>query len=217
MLAELAARVGTATFWSAIGHTITGWSIGLGLAVLIGVPLGLAIGSIPLLDRALRATIEVLRSVPPVVLLPLAVLLYGPTRQMQVFLITLGAVFPILYQSAYGARAVEPTMLDTARVFGMGRLERTVRVVLPLALPYVATGIRMASSMGIIVAIVAELLGGAAGLGNEMITARVGGDFTTMYALIIAAGLLGLAINLVMERIEASVLHWHELHRPELK
>ena len=209
MLSALVDEAGTSGFWTAVGNTLQGWVIGLALAALIAIPAGIVIGSSRLLYRSLRAVIEFLRPIPSVALIPLAVLIYGSGLESKVFLATFAATWPLLMQVLYGVQDVDPVATDTARSFGFGRAQRLLRVTLPSAIPYIATGVRISAAVALILCVTAELVIGAAGLGREINLARQGGAVDLMYALIIATGLLGWAMNAVFARGERRVLHWH--------
>ena len=212
-LSELVAQLGDGAFWSALGSTLEGWAAGLGIAVALGVPLGLLIGSSRWAYRALRVPIEFLRPIPSVALIPLAVLIYGQGLQSKVFLAAFASFWPLLIQTIYGVQDVDPVATDTARSFGLGRAERMWRVTVPSAVPYIATGIRISSAVALILAVTAELVIGAAGLGREINVARSGGNLNVMYALIVATGLLGWLLNLATSAGERRVLHWHPSQR----
>ncbi len=212
-LSELVNQFGDGAFWSAVGATLQGWALGLAIAVALGIPLGLLIGSSRWAYRALRVPIEFLRPIPSVALIPLAVLIYGQGLQSKVFLAAFASFWPLLIQTIYGVQDVDPVATDTARSFGLGRLERMWRVTVPSAVPYIATGIRISSAVALILAVTAELVIGAAGLGREINVARSGGNLDVMYALIVATGLLGWLLNLTTSAGERRVLHWHPSQR----
>ncbi len=213
MFAALFDEAGTSEFWSAVGNTVQGWALGLGIAALIAIPLGIVIGSSRLVYRALRAVIEFLRPIPSVALIPLAVLIYGSGLESKVFLAAFAATWPLLMQTLYGVQDVDPVATDTARSFGLNRFERLYRVTLPSAVPYLATGLRISSSVALILAVTAEIVIGSAGLGREINVARSGGAVELMYALIITTGLLGWLLNLATTQAERRVLHWHPSQR----
>jgi ABC-type nitrate/sulfonate/bicarbonate transport system permease component len=150
-----------------------------------------------------------------VAILPLVLLIYGTTLQMKLVLIAFGTVWPLLIQVLYGVRAVDPVVSDTARSFRMGRRRRVGLVVLPSAAPYIATGLRVGAVSALILSIVTELVGGAAGLGFEISRAELAADYPKLYALVLVSGLLGLALNALMEWPERRVLHWHPSQRGE--
>jgi ABC-type nitrate/sulfonate/bicarbonate transport system permease component len=216
-LAELGRQLGTGAFWTALANTLQGWALGLGLAILLAVPAGILVGSSRLAYRALRVPIEFLRPIPSVALIPLAVLVYGSGLESKVFLAAFAATWPLLMQTLYGVQDVDPIATDTARAFGFGRGARLRRVTLPSAVPYIATGVRISSAVALILAVTAELVIGAPGLGRAINTARAGGVPDLMYALTIATGLLGWALNVVLSKIEARALHWHPSHREVLR
>jgi ABC-type nitrate/sulfonate/bicarbonate transport system permease component len=212
-LSELATLLGDGSFWSAVGSTLQGWAIGLGIAIALGVPLGLLIGSSRWAYRALRVPIEFLRPIPSVALIPLAVLVYGTGLESKVFLAVFASFWPLFVQTLYGVQDVDPVVTDTARSFGVGRLERLWRIRLPSAVPYIATGVRISSAVALILAVTAELVIGSAGLGRSISVAQSGGAIDVMYALIIATGILGWALNILATRGERRVLHWHPSQR----
>ena len=213
ILGALAREVGEPSFWRAVADTLQGWGLGLALAAALAVPLGIVLGSSRLLYRAARVPIEFLRPVPSVALVPLAVLIYGTGLESKVFLAAFAAFWQLLVQTIYGVQDVDPVAADTARSFGFSRLRVLVQVTLPAALPYVATGLRIASAVSLILAVTAEIVIGAPGLGRDVNLARSGGNVELMYALIIATGLLGWLLNGLFVRVERRVLHWHPSHR----
>ncbi len=212
-VAELARQLTDPDFWSAVGSTLQGWALGLGIAVALAVPLGIVIGSSPLFYRAVRFVVEFLRPIPSVALVPLAVLIYGVGLESKVFLAAFAAFWPLFVQTLYGVQDVDPVATDTARSFGLGGFERLWRIKLPSAVPYIATGLRISSAVALILAVTAEIVIGSAGLGRSINVARSSGAIELMYALIITTGLLGWALNLVTTRAERRVLHWHPSQR----
>jgi ABC-type nitrate/sulfonate/bicarbonate transport system permease component len=172
------------------------------------------IGSSRLLYRASRGVIEFLRPIPSVALIPLAILIYGTGLKSKVFLASFASFWQLLVATLYGVQDVDPVATDTARSFGMSRFQRLFRVTLPSAIPYIATGVRIASAVSLILTVTAELIIGAAGLGRSINLARSGGNVELMYALILATGILGLLLNAILVRVERRVLHWHPSHRP---
>jgi ABC-type nitrate/sulfonate/bicarbonate transport system permease component len=213
ILSTLVSQLGEGSYWEAILRTLEGWAIGLAIATAIAVPLGLAIGFNELLHRSLRPIVEFLRPVPSVALVPLAILAYGTGLQSKVFLVVFASLWPLLVQTLYGARDVDPVQTETARSFRIGRMRRLLRVTLPSAVPYIATGLRIASATALILAVTAELIIGAPGLGRSITVAQSGGAVDLMYALIVTTGLLGWLLNSLFARAERRALHWHPSHR----
>jgi ABC-type nitrate/sulfonate/bicarbonate transport system permease component len=212
-LGTLADQLMTSSLWAAVGNTLEGWALGLGIATALGIPLGVVIGSNQLLYRSARGLIEFLRPVPSVALIPLAILVYGSGLQSKVFLAAFASFWQVIVAALYGVQDVDPVATDTARSFGFSRSQRMLRVTLPSALPYIATGLRIASAVSLILTVTAELVIGSAGLGRSINVARSGGDEQLMYALIVATGILGLALNAIFVLAERRVLRWHPSHR----
>jgi ABC-type nitrate/sulfonate/bicarbonate transport system permease component len=213
MLRALWDQLGTGELWRAVGDTLQGWALGLGIAAVVAIPVGMLLGSSRIGYRSMRAVIEFLRPIPSVALIPLAVLVYGTGLQSKVFLAVYASFWPILVQAIYGVQDVDPVAMDTAKSFGFGRLERLRRVTLPSSLAYIATGLRISAAVSLILCVTAELVIGAPGLGREINIARQGGATDVMYALIIVTGLLGWLINAAFVFVEKRVLHWHPSHR----
>jgi ABC-type nitrate/sulfonate/bicarbonate transport system permease component len=210
---ELWSMVQTRDFWAAFGQTVRGWALGLGIATTLAVPIGILLGSSQFALRAFRVPIEFLRPIPSAALIPLLFLTLGTTLKSEVFLATFGAFWPLLVQTIYGVRDVDPVALDTARSFGVGRFERLYRIKLPSAVPYIATGLRISSAVALILAFTAELFMGTGGLGQIMNVAESFGLTVQVYALALATGFLGLAIYVLFSAIERRALRWHPSQR----
>ena len=212
-LAELGSQIVSSGFWEAVLNTLQGWALGLGIAAALAIPLGIVIGSTRLLYRATRGLVEFLRPIPSVALIPLAILIYGTGLQSKVFLAAFASFWQIIVATLYGVQDVDPVATDTARSFGFSRVQRLFRVTLPSAIPYIATGLRIASAVSLILTVTAELVIGSAGLGRSINLARSGGNEELMYALIIATGVLGLLLNQISVFAEKRLLHWHPSQR----
>jgi ABC-type nitrate/sulfonate/bicarbonate transport system permease component len=212
-LSTLFDQLGESSFWEAVWNTLQGWALGLGIAAALAIPLGIVIGSTPLLYRAVRGLIEFLRPIPSVALIPLAILVYGVGLQSKVFLAAFASFWQLLVATLYGVQDVDPVATDTARSFGFSRGQRLFRVTLPSAVPYIATGVRIASAVSLILTVTAELVIGSAGLGRAINVARSGGNVELMYALIIVTGILGMLLNMIFVRAERRVLRWHPSQR----
>ncbi|SBS71981.1 ABC-type nitrate/sulfonate/bicarbonate transport system, permease component [uncultured Microbacterium sp.] len=203
-------------FWRDVAATMWAWFLGLSIAVISGAVLGFIIGSSRFLERATQSTIEFLRPIPSVAIIPLAVLLFGTKIQSELLLIVYASIWQVLLQVIYGTKDVDPVADATARSYGLSRWQRIRHVVWPTTLPYLMTGIRLAASVALILAITAELIIQTPGLGKQIAETREGGAVTSMYALILATGFIGVLINLVMRVIERRVLRWHMSVRMEL-
>ena len=210
---ELWSMMHTRAFWTAFGETVRGWALGLGIATALAVPLGIVLGSSQFALRAFRVPIEFLRPIPSAALIPLLFLTLGTTLKSEVFLATFGAFWPLLVQTIYGVRDVDPVAIDSARSFGLGRFEQLYRIKLPSAVPYIATGLRISSAVALILAFTAELFMGTGGLGQIMNVAESFGLTVQVYALAVATGFLGLTIYVVFSALERRALRWHPSQR----
>lgn len=216
VLVQLVADLGMTAFWAAVGETMLAWSVGLACAVALAFALGLVIGMSPFLRKATNSTIEFLRPIPSVALIPLAVLLFGTKLESSLMLIIYACFWQVLIQVLYGVADVDNVAMQTARSYGFSWFQRVRDVIFPTMLPYLMTGIRLGASVALILAITAELIIGSPGLGKEISLAQSGGAIAGMYALIVATGLLGVVINAVMRLVEQRVLSWHPSIRAEV-
>ncbi|MGN9757624.1 ABC transporter permease [Streptomyces sp. SD31] len=212
----LADEAGDSAFWSALGDTLTGWALGLAIAVCAGVVAGVVVSVVPYLREATASTIEFLRPIPSVALIPLAVLLYGTELKSVLVLVVYASFWQVLIQTLYGVQDVDPVAEETARSYGLGTWARVRHVLWPTALPYVMTGVRLAAAVALILAITAELVIGAPGLGQQIAVAQTSQAVPEMYALIVVAGLLGLLINVGARTVERRALAWHQSVRGEV-
>jgi ABC-type nitrate/sulfonate/bicarbonate transport system permease component len=216
VLASLAQDLGLALFWKAVGDTMSAWALGLAIAVVLATALGLLIGMSTFLRRATNSTIEFLRPIPSVGLIPLAVLLFGIKMESTLMLVVYASFWQVLIQVLYGVADVDAVAMNTAKSYGFSWWQRVRDVVFPTVLPYLMTGVRLAASVALILAITAELVIGSPGLGREIALAQSGGAISGMYALILATGLLGVVVNLAARWVERRVLSWHPSIRGEV-
>ena len=163
--------------------------------------------------HATRVPLEFLKPVPPIVVLPIAVLVLGPTMEMGVVLVVFGSFISIAVQTAAGVFDTDPVARATGRSYGMGRGEVLGRIVLPSALPYVGTAIRIAAPIALIVAVIAGLLGGGPGLGRSVLLSQISGDRDQLFAYVLILGVLGLVFQGLSQWGERRLLHWHPQYR----
>lgn len=213
--AALVERLSTPAFWEALLNTLGTWGIGLGISVAIGVVAGLIIGGIPVVREFTASTIEFLRPIPSVALIPLAVLLYGTGRDATLLLIIYATVWQMLIQIVYGAQDVDPIARDTAHSYRFPKLFTLVNVIVPTVLPYAVTGFRLSASVALILTITGELIIGTPGIGKLITIAQESGAVASMYALVLVTGFLGLAVNGIVRVLERRALHWHPSVRRE--
>ncbi|MET7472250.1 ABC transporter permease [Micromonospora sp. NPDC005222] len=197
-------------FWRRLRLTMTSWAIGLTVATLAAVALGTVVGLVPFLRRATHTTVEFLRPVPSVALIPLAVLMFGLQMRAALVIIVYAAFWQVFVQVIYGVADVDTVARDTARSFGLTRRERLRYLVLPTALPYLMTGLRLGAAVALILAVTAEMVIGNPGLGRMIELSRSAGDAVGLYGLVVVTGLLGLLVNVVFRFAERRSMAWHQ-------
>jgi NitT/TauT family transport system permease protein len=206
---------GDATFLSDVLSTVLTWGVGLGLSILVGVPIGILLGLSEVGYRASRTVIELVRTMPAVALIPLVILVAGNGLGMKLIVAVYAAMWPILFNAYYGVHGTDPKAKEMGRSFGLSRVAIVRRIVIPSAAPFIATGVRISSSIVLIVIITVELIaGGADGLGAFIMRQQILGDQQTLvYAGILVTGLLGLAINTTLGAVERRLFRWNTTAR----
>ncbi|ASO22862.1 NitT/TauT family transport system permease protein [Actinoalloteichus hoggarensis] len=190
--------------------TVLAWLIAMGIAIAIAVPAGLLLGSIKAVRVATRSVIEFLRPIPSVALIPLALVLLGTGPETKIVLAVYAAIWPIMFNTIYALDEMDSMMVDTARSFRLGRLRTLATVALPNSAPFIATGIRVAASIALILVISTELLaGGKVGLGVFILEASSsGGRMDFVLAGTVVAGIVGYLVNELLERAQRRWLGW---------
>lgn len=216
MVSALGDQLATSEFWTALGNTLKGWAIGLAIAMVAGVVIGITVGSIPAVKAATSSTIEFLRPIPSVALIPLAVLLYGSDMRSTLILVVYASFWQVLLQVLYGVQDVDPVARETARSYRFRKLTRVRTVIWPTALPYVMTGFRLGAAVALILEITGELIIGSPGLGKQIAVAQSSGAVPAMYALVIVTGVIGVVVNVAARTMERRILRWHPSIRAEV-
>ncbi|GAA3232891.1 ABC transporter permease [Pseudonocardia petroleophila] len=194
---------------AALIGTLASVAAGLAIATVVGVTLGLLLGSSQWLYATFRWVIEFLRPLPSVSLVPFAILLLGVGPVTTTAAAAYAALWPVLFNTYYGVRDVNPVAIDSARTFGLSRAEVLRRVVLPLALPGVLTGIRVASAIALVLVITVELLTAAGGVGYFISFMQSAIRVPEMYAGVLVVGVLGYLIALGVQALERGLLFWN--------
>lgn len=198
-------------FLAAAAATLAAWACGLAIAIGCAVPLGVVLGALPPAERALRPFLEFLRPVPAVALIPPLLLLLRHDTAAKIGVVVYAATWPILINTMYAIRDVDPQAKETLRGFGFGPLAVLRWVSLPSAAPFVLTGVRLAAAIGLIVVISAELLtGGATGVGVFLLAAgSAAGGTGVVLAVALWAGALGMTVNALLVRAGRRLFRWH--------
>lgn len=182
--------------------TLLGWLLACGL----GLGLGLLLGLWRPAWRWSMASLELLRAVPPISLVPLALLVFGFSVRTELTLIVYASAWPVLINTIEGVRTVRPELHDVARMMKMSRLTTLRKIILPAATPAIIVGLQLALSLALVLAVVAELVGNPAGLGNALILAQLALQPEEMFAYVFTIGLLGIALNAALRYVVARAL-----------
>ena len=194
--------------WQTVEAALSGFAIAAVLGVLIGAALGLS----PALERVVGPSIDALRPIPSVALMPLTLLLFGFGLQMEAWVVAFACIWPVLLVTAAAVRGVEPRLHEVAHVLELSFASRLRRIVLPAALGRIVVGLRVSVSISLIVAVTVEIVINPRGLGYGMIIAQQSLHPDLMYAQLLWLGLLGWGMNVALTR---SVGRWHGFLGPD--
>jgi NitT/TauT family transport system permease protein len=206
-----ASLVQNGTLPRALGLTLGHTGLGLGAAMVLGIPLGLWMGRSRAARALLTPAMELVRPLPPPALIPPTMLLLGFGPTLFAAVVGFAACFPLLLAAMDAGRAVPEALLDTARSLGASRLRLAARVVVPACLPGLATGLRMALPVALIVAVLAEMVGGD-GAGRLILRLQRTWRIPEMYACVIGLGLTGWALAAMLSVLERRMLFWAPAH-----
>lgn len=184
-------------------------AIGIVLSVLVGVVAGTVIGLVRWLRELLEPLLEFFRAIPPPVLIPVFLLLMGPTDGMKVFVIVFGAVWPVLLNTIEGVRATDSVMKETAQSFSLTRGERLRFLVLPAASPRIMAGVRQTFSVALILMVISEMFASSSGLGLKITYFQRNYLIAEMWSGIVLLGLVGILLAVIFSFIEKRVLRWY--------
>jgi len=183
-----------------VAHTLGVAILAAALSMLVGAVLGLAIGLVPVVRRYSMASVDFLRTIPAVALVPIAVLTFGPGWTAEISLATYAALWPIVLHTAGGVAQVHPRQYDVARMLRLGPVTTVRKVVIPAAVPAWLVGARMAVIIALMVAIVAEMLMSSTGLGAGLTESMHALAPARMWAYAVVCGVLGLLLNAGLRR-----------------
>jgi NitT/TauT family transport system permease protein len=206
-------QLGSHALYSALGQTMGGWAIGLALTMVIGIAVGLLVGLSDTAYRSTKGLFDFLRAVPPVALIPLAVLVLGVSTQLHVVLIVEVCVWPVILQTTYGLRSVDPLQREVGRTLRFSPVQTFRWILLPSMLPYLATALRLAAVLGLLVAIGVELLGGVSGLGQQIFLSQSTNATPDVFAQVLIVAVIGIIVSQVFAALERRALRWHPSQR----
>jgi len=189
--------------WADIEDSLRRVAIGFGLAVGVGIPLGLSLGWYPAANQIANPVIQLIRPISPIAWIPVAIIFFGVGDRAAIFLVFLGSLFPILVACASGVSRVPPIFRSAGRNFGLSTPQLLARVVFPTALPQILIGARIALGIAWLVVVAGEMIAVDSGLGYLVIDSRNSGK---RYDLVVAAmlmiGIIGLALDFSFRGLE---------------
>jgi ABC-type nitrate/sulfonate/bicarbonate transport system permease component len=187
----------------ALIHTLRSTLVGWLMASVLGIVLGVWLGLSETAWRYSMASIEMTRAIPPVSLVPVALLVFGFSLRMELVLIVYATAWTVLVNTVDGVRSVRTELLDVARMLRMSRLTTIRKLILPSAMPSIVVGLRLALSLSLVLAVVAEMLGNPRGLGNAIVRAQQALQPEQMFAYVLTIGILGVTLNAALRYASA--------------
>jgi ABC-type nitrate/sulfonate/bicarbonate transport system permease component len=179
------------------------------LAILVFVPLGILMGLSQSVYRLFEVIVEMLRPVPPPVMIPVAMLFFGLEDEMKIFVIFFSCAWPILLNTLDGARNVDRVLLNTARTFGLSQWEIIWKVILPAASPQIVTGLKVSLPITLILVVISEMVGSTDGIGYFILDSQRRFRVAHMYAGMLTLAILGYALNQLFNLLYQRVMPWH--------
>ena len=179
----------------AVAHTLRSTIVGWLIAATVGVALGLWLGLSDTAWRYSMASIEIIRAIPPISLVPVSLLVFGFSLRMELVVIVYAGAWTVLVNTIDGVRNLRPELLDVGRMLRMSKLTAVRKLILPSAMPSVVVGLRLALSLSLVLAVVAEMIGNPRGLGNALVSAQQALQPEQMFAYVITIGVLGVMLN----------------------
>jgi NitT/TauT family transport system permease protein/sulfonate transport system permease protein len=179
------------------------------LAAALFIPLGIFMGLSPMVHRLFEVVVEMLRPVPPPVVIPVALLFFGLGDEMKIFVIFFSCAWPILLNTLDGVRNLDWVLLNTARTFGLPRRKIIWQVILPACSPQIMTGLRVSLPIMLILVVISEMVGSTDGIGYFVLDSQRRFRVAQMYAGMFALAILGYTLNQLFNLIQRLLLPWH--------
>jgi ABC-type nitrate/sulfonate/bicarbonate transport system permease component len=176
---------------------------------MLAIALGLAMGYWPRLYDLLEPLIELLRPIPKAALVPALVLFLGVDNAMKITSIALAVFFPIVINTVQGARGVDPVLINTARTLGVRPFSLLRKLILPASAPFIFAGMRLSIALGLILAVISEMIAGTGGIGFLIIDMQRAFRVRQMYAWIVILAVVGYLLNLLLVFAEHRMLFWY--------
>ncbi|WP_315831752.1 ABC transporter permease [Bradyrhizobium prioriisuperbiae] len=193
------------SLWRATRETFGAALGGMAIGAVLGMTVGVAFGLSRLLASLMRLSMESLRPVPSVALIPLALLIYGYGYRMEIAVVAFACFWPVMIVTESAVRGIEPRLIEVARALKFPVFERVTKIILPAALPRVFVGLRLAAAISLVVAVTVEITTNPIGLGYGLIVAQEGDRADRVFAFLFWIGFLGWLLNALLLRAQR---HW---------
>jgi ABC-type nitrate/sulfonate/bicarbonate transport system permease component len=187
--------LGDGSLLQATGDTLVSAFAGLAIGGGIGLLLGIALGIIPVLDRLMEVTIEAIRPIPSVALLPIALIAMGFGYRMEIVIVSFACVWPLLIFTRAAVRGIEPRLIEVSKALRLSTVARVTKIIVPAALPRIFIAFRLAAGIALIVAVTVEIAINPLGLGAAIMTAQQALRPALMLAYLVWIGVVGFALN----------------------
>jgi sulfonate transport system permease protein len=199
----------------ALSITSITFALGLGLALMLGVVLGILIGSIRILDQALSPLIDFIRAMPPPAIVPAIGLIAGWGLSSSVAIVVIAVMWPILLNTVIGVRSIPAVRQEMSQTLGLGAVAIMFKVTIPSLAPFIMAGLRISVSMALIVTLFADMLGSGEGIGRLLQEMQHFYRADAVWGLLVLIGALGFLINLLFDLVQHLVFRrWPEDVRP---
>jgi NitT/TauT family transport system permease protein len=202
----------TGSIWVPLGVSASGFAVGLGLAIVVGLPLGVLIGRSRTLNAMFDPFITAFNATPRLVFLPLVMLWFGLGLWAKVVIVFIGALFPILINTYEGVRNSDKVLINVVRSFGAKEWDVARLVVIPNAMPYIVAGLRLAIGRAVLGVVVAEFFGSESGLGVMMVQAAGRYQVDIVFSGLIVFAVLSLAMTAAVQVLENRLGRWRPQH-----
>jgi NitT/TauT family transport system permease protein len=198
----------TGAIWEPLAVSASGFALGLGLAIVVGLPLGVLIGRSRVLNAMIDPFITAFNATPRLVFLPLLMLWFGLGLWSKVIVVFIGALFPILINTYEGVRNADRTLINVVRSFGASEWDVARLVVVPNSMPYIIAGLRLAIGRAVLGVVVAEFFGSESGLGVMMVQAAGRYQVDVVFSGLIVFAALSLAMTAMVQMLENRLSRW---------
>ena len=202
IILALGAALTGSTIWKDTADTFAAGGLGLALGFGLGAATGVLFGILPPLSRLMRVTVELLRPLPSISIVPIALLIFGFGYSLEIAIVAFATYFPVLVLTENAVRQIEPRLWEVARALDLSFAARVIKIVVPAVVPRLFVALRLAAGIALIVAITVEIAANPMGLGARLMQASASLRPADMFATLFWVAYLGWLLNWVMLRLQ---------------